>query len=225
MRTFNILKKERDFFLASTGRSHCKIIIDDYSRDLPLGEVELHVEEVSNKYKYYSNEAIFKLTLPLEEQNNIDICTLSSGRKNQFLYKKCLRLGGKWESILGQWVFSASVEDKVRELESIIRSEEQYFEVTFKETVTLTNQDLTLFGYPVVFSSSRASVQTMKGIRLHCGDIAVMGNKTVIVAGTKIRLFVPLAIKDNPDFREDFLCVTEVEKKRKPNKKTSYSWE
>ena len=65
----------------------------------------------------------------------------------------------------------------------------------------------------------------MKGIRLHRGDIAVMGNRTVVVAGTKIRLFVPLEMKDNPDFREDYLCATEVEKKRKPNKKTAYSWE
>lgn len=225
MRIFNILKKDRDFFLASIGKSHCKIIIDDYSRDLPIGEVSLHVEEVSNKYKYYSNEAIFKLTLPLGEQSNIDICTLSSGRKNQFIYKKCLKLGGKWEPILGQWVFSASVENKVRELESIIRSEEQYVEVTFKETVTINNQDLTLYGYPIVFSTNPKSVKTKKGVKLHSGDIAVMGKRTTVIAGTKIRLFVPHAIKEHPDFREDYLCATQVAKKRKPNKRKTYSWE
>ncbi|MFW7525946.1 hypothetical protein ACODM8_17650 [Vibrio ostreicida] len=225
MRTFNILKRERDFFLASTGRSHCKIIIDDYSRELALGEIDLHVEEVSNKYQYYSNEAIFKLTLPIEQQSSIDICTLSSGKKNQFIYKKCLRLGGKWETILGQWVFSSSVESKVRELESIIQSDTLYLQITFKETVTVFDQVLTLFGYPIVLSASPKAVQTMKGVRLHRGNIAVMGHKTVVVAGTQIRLLVPQEMQHNPDFREDFLCATNIEKKRKPNKTTAYSWE
>ncbi|GLT17488.1 hypothetical protein GCM10007938_12650 [Vibrio zhanjiangensis] len=225
MRTFNILKKEKDFFLASTGKSHCKIIIDDYSSELPFGEVTLHVEEVSNKYKYYSNEAIFKLTLPLDEQNNIDICTLSSGRKNQFVYKKCLKLGGKWEPILNQWVFSSSVEDKVRELENIIHGEEEYCEVTFKETVTIHNQELTLFGYPIISSINATSINTVKGVKLHSGNIAVLGTKTIVVAGTRVRLFVPKLMREHQGFREDYLCATLTDKKRKPNKKRAYSWE
>ena len=222
MRTFNILKKEKDFFLASTGKSHCKIIIDDYSRELPLGKIALHVEEVSNKYKYYSNEAIFKLTLPVDEQNNIDICTLSSGRKNHFIYKKCLKLGGKWEPILNQWVFSTSVEKKVRELENIIQSEEEYVEITFNETVTVHDKAFTIFGYPI---SSTDSNKTVKGVKLYRGDIAVMGAKTIVVAGTKVRLFIPKLMREDSSFREDYLCITQMEKKRKPNKRKTYSWE
>ena len=111
---------------------------------------------------------------------------------------------------------------KVRELENIIQSEEEYVEITFNETVTVHDKAFTIFGYPI---NSTNSNKTVKGVKLYRGDIAVMGAKTIVVAGTKVRLFIPKLMREDSSFREDYLCITQMEKKRKPNKRKTYSWE
>lgn len=224
MHEFNILKKERDYFLALKGSSHCKIIIDNYSQNLPIGYIKLHVEEVSDKYKHYSNEAIFKLILPLEEQDSIDICTLNTGRKNNFVYKQCLRLGGKWESILNEWVFSSAISHKVENLGNKLNTEEIYIEATFRETVSIIDDELTLFGYPIVkFVTNGNKIVFHNNIKQTSGDIVVTRSgkkkKTIILAGTRIRLFIPKALLSDSSFHEDFMCIVDIEKKRKPNRK------
>ncbi|WP_373433514.1 hypothetical protein ACEO96_14920 [Vibrio anguillarum] len=230
MQKFNVIKRERDYFLAQKGPYHCKIIIDEFSENLPLGEISLHVEEVTDKYKHFTREAVFKLTLPLDEQDSIGICTLSTGKKNKFVYKHCLSLGGKWERVLNQWVFSLSVSNKVEELGRLLHSEIFYIEATFKETLSLIGDDLTLFGYPLVKSvKPDGSVTFEKDIRLMEGDVAVMGcgkvKKTIVLAGSKLRLFVPNELLRTPSFHEDYICVVDLEKKRKPRKSNKFSWD
>ncbi len=219
MRTFLISERSDTYFIAKVEGMHCRILIDDNSRDLPLGqELKLHVEEISNKYAHYASDAIFKLTLPLEQQDSIAICTLHTGRKNRFIYQICVRLGGKWEPILNEWIFSQSVEEKVHALNEIIRSQPIIVEAEFKETITELGKELSLFGYPLVKGLRLNNSPILhKDIRIRAGDIAFIpgvSSKTIARAGTKVRLKIPQAMLDNADFKEDYFAALTIRKVR-----------
>ncbi|KHT61943.1 hypothetical protein RJ45_20050 [Photobacterium gaetbulicola] len=228
MQEFTVLERKESYFLCTKGSGHCRIIIDDNSQTLPLGTFMLHVEEISDRYAHHANDAVFRLLMPFEEQGNIDICTLATGRKNRFVYKRCLQLGGKWEPVLNEWVFSAAIKHEVDKLAEQINSELVYIEATFNETIKLTTEPLTLFGYPLVKSvANSGKVSLNYGMKLTAGEIVCMPLdtlQTIILADSKVRLYVPKALLALPQFHEDFLCVVEVEKKRKPRKKTPFPW-
>ncbi|WP_375751754.1 hypothetical protein [Vibrio sp. HN007] len=219
MQTFTVLSREKDYFKCTKNGYFCRILIDEFSTDLPLGEVTLHVEEITNKYEHYAADAVFKLTLPYAEQHSIAICTMKPGRKNRFTYAACMRLGGKWERVLNEWVFSASVEDKVRELESIILSKNVIIQAEFRENISVTEKPLTLFGFELV---QRVDVNYQavlnKGIRLVSGNLVHMVSrptKTVVEAGTIIRMQVPERMLTSAAFKEDYIGAIDISKKRK----------
>ncbi|WEM42073.1 hypothetical protein PTW35_16145 [Photobacterium sp. DA100] len=228
MQEFTVLERKESYFLCTKGSGHCRIIIDDNSQTLPLGTFMLHVEEISDRYAHHANDAVFRLLMPFEEQGNIDICTLATGRKNRFVYKRCLQLGGKWEPVLNEWVFSAAIKHEVDKLAEQINSELVYIEATFNETIKLTTEPLSLFGYPLVKSVGKnGKVSLNYGMKLSAGEIVCMPLdtlQTIILADSKVRLYVPKALLELPQFHEDYLCVVEVEKKRKPRQKTSFPW-
>lgn len=229
MREFNIIERKDSYYLCEKDSGYCRIVIDDNSQNLPLGRVMLHVEEISDRYTHHTKESVFRLTLPFEQQHDsIAICTLATGRKNTFIYQRCLQLGGKWEPILNEWVFSASVQTQVDELAAVIHSEEAYLEVTFKETISVIEQPLTLYGYPLIKAlTNNHQVILHNGIKLVDGDLARMQTpssqqKTTILANSKIRLSIPSAMQDNILFHEDYLCAVNVEKTRKPRQKKPF---
>ncbi|WP_150137221.1 hypothetical protein [Candidatus Enterovibrio altilux] len=189
----------------------------------------LNVEEISDRDIHFTKGSVFRLTLPFEEQNNIDICTLATGRKNNFIYRRCLQLGGKWEPILNEWVFSTSVKKNVDAIQGIIDSEKKYIEATFEETISLTNEILTLFGYPLIKTvTASGKVILHNGIKLMSGDLAWSSsgeiNKSIILVGSKLRLFIPSLMLDSEYFHEDYLCVVNIKKKCKPKKSTVPTW-
>ncbi|MEZ9786610.1 hypothetical protein AB4339_17330 [Vibrio breoganii] len=196
------------------GRSHCRIIIDDFSNDLTQGRHRLHVEEITDRYAHFAHDAVFKLTLPLSEQDSIEICTLKAGRKNALTYKECLRLGGKWEPILKEWVFSASVKDKVEQLRTIVRARQKVVEVEFKETISHLGRSLTVFGYETVKGMKANNSPILgPGITLKRGDITCINapiSKVIVRSGTVLRLKVPENMLDSEIFREDYLAATNV---------------
>ncbi|MGF1738588.1 hypothetical protein [Photobacterium satsumensis] len=228
MQEFTVLERKESYFLCRKGTGHCRIIIDENSQTLPLGTFMLHAEEISDRYTHHANDSVFRLLMPFEQQGNIDICTLATGRKNHFVYKRCLQLGGKWEPVLNEWVFSAAIKHEVDKLAEQINSELLYIEATFNETIKLTTGPLTLFGYPLVKSvGSNGRVLLNYGVKLTAGEIVCMPAatlQTIILADSKVQLFVPKAILDLPQFHEDFLCIVEIEKKRKPRKKPTFPW-
>ena len=228
MQEFTVLERKESYFLCRKGTGHCRIIIDENSQTLPLGTFMLHVEEITDRYAHHANDGVFRLLMPFEEQGNIDICTLATGRKNQYVYKRCLQLGGKWEPVLNEWVFSAAIKHEVDKLAALINSELIYIEATFNETIKLTAEPLTLFGYPLVKSVGRnGKVSLNYGMKLTAGEIVCMpagATQTIILADSKVRLYIPKALLDQTNFHEDFLCVVDIEKKRKPRKPVNFPW-
>ncbi|TFH92168.1 hypothetical protein [Vibrio ouci] len=217
MRDFKIISKSDAYFICTTSGMHCRILIDSFSRTLPVGEiVKLHVEEISDKYIHYANDAVFKLTLPYEEQNSIAICTLNTGRKNKFTYRYCIRLGGKWEPILGEWVFSKSVEDRVIFLSKLLSSPEVSIEATFRETISTPKKELSLFGYELVKGHNLNNSPILhKNIKLCSGDISFIpgvNSKTIVRSGTTIRLTIPEGILNCSDFKEDYFAAIKIRK-------------
>ena len=63
--------KRGNYFVCQVDGMHCRIIIDEFSSALTMGEHRLHVEEVSDRYVHHSKDGIFRLTLPLEEQDSV----------------------------------------------------------------------------------------------------------------------------------------------------------
>lgn len=190
---------------------HCRIVIDEFSSGLTVGEHTLHVEEVSDRYIHHSKDGVFRLTLPLEEQGSIAICTLNAGPKNRFTYRSCLKLGGKWEPIVNEWVFSASVADKVELLRQIIHSPQKELEVTFKETISMPNKSLSLFGFELVKAIKRNHETIFhRGITLKKGTISYIASdnsKTVALADSVVRLTVPQGMLEDKRFREDYFAA------------------
>jgi hypothetical protein len=216
MREFEILERNDHYFRCNVdgeAGKHCRIIVDDHSLDMPLGKYRLHVEEISDRYKHRAKDAVFRLTLPFNQQGSIDICTLNAGKKNQFTYLACLKLGGKWEPILNEWVFSASVKDKVDALGEIVRSKPVVVEVEFNETLSEPGKSLTLFGFELIKGLRINNAPTLnKGITLKKGDITYVGGqqaKTIVLAGSIVRLSVPQRMLESRLFREDYLCATQ----------------
>ncbi len=211
MRDFNVLERAEHYFRCDVdgveGR-HCRIVIDENSQDLPLGVHRLHVEEITDRHTHFGRDAVFRMTLPFSEQGSIDICTLNTGRHNQAVYRECLRLGGKWEPILGEWVFSASLQEKVNDLQQVIQSEVVTVEVTFKETVSEPEKNLTLFGFELIKGLNIDFTPILhKGIQVKKGDISfVVGHasKSIARAGTVVRLSVPKLMLDNDKYKENY---------------------
>ncbi|GAD80829.1 hypothetical protein [Vibrio ezurae] len=215
MRNFEILERGEKYFRCSVdGKSHCRIIIDDYSKGLSLGKHRLHVEEITDRYVHFAHDAVFKLTLPLSQQHSIEICTLKAGRKNTVTYKECLRLGGKWEPILNEWVFSSSVKDKVEQLRSIVKSRQILVEIKFKETISHLGKNLTIFGYETVKGIKVNNAPILgSGITLKKGDITFINSpisKIIIRSGTVLRLKIPEKMLISEVFREDYLAATDL---------------
>jgi hypothetical protein len=216
VREFDVLARDEHYFrcyVDGQEGKHCRIVVDDFSREMPLGQARLHVEEVSDRYAHGAKDAIFRLTLPFEQQDCIDICTLNAGAKNRFTYVACMKLGGQWEPILNEWVFSASVKDKVDQLAQVLRSKPVLVEVEFNETISEPGKSLTVFGFELIKGLRINHMPILnKGIFLKKGDISYIAGKeakTIVLAGSIIRLTVPQKMLELRAFREDYLCATQ----------------
>ncbi len=177
----------------------------------PLVSLAYTLKISATKISILLTTPFFRLTLPFAQQGSIEICTLNAGRKNQFTYKECLRLSGKWEPILNEWVFSASVKPQVDSLREIVQSDQVTVEVEFKETISQPKKNLTLFGFELVKGLSINLVPTLhKNITVKKGDISYISGqeaKTIVRAGTVVRLLVPKLMLESALFREDYLSA------------------
>ncbi|EJE4555859.1 hypothetical protein [Vibrio parahaemolyticus] len=183
-------------------------MIDENSQDLPLGHHRLHVEEITDRNMHFGRDAVFRMTLPFSEQGSIDICTLNAGRRNKATYRECLRLGGRWEPILGEWVFSASQKDKVNALQKIIISEPVTVEVTFKETISQPEKNLTIFGFELIKGLNIDFTPIFhKGVQVKKGDLSFIvgkSSKSIARAGTVVRISVPKLMLNDDRYKENY---------------------
>ncbi|WP_372379318.1 hypothetical protein ACBZ91_16190 [Vibrio natriegens] len=192
---FNVIKKNRKYFAATTDNNKsCKILIDECSKDLELGEHFLAVKDISVQSKY-GTDLIYKLTANVEEQTKLGICSLKS-EYNTLLIEKCRKLGGTWDKSQGAWIFSSIVEKEVEELDEIFNSAPVIVEIEAIEEIQEQGKAIEFLGYPVCKAFSRDSGARIEtGIALLSGYATSGGSKnrwtTVLSEGATLRLKIP----------------------------------
>ncbi|MFH4663981.1 hypothetical protein WMQ48_04385 [Vibrio cidicii] len=193
---FNVIKKNRKYFAATTDNNKsCKILIDDYSKDLALGEHFLAVKDISVRSKY-GTDLIYKLAANVEEQTKLGICSLRSAY-NTLLIEECRKLGGTWDKSQGAWIFSSIVEKEVEELDQTFNSDLITIEIEAIEEIQEQGKPIEFLGYPVCKAFSRDSGARIEtGIALISGYCTSGGSKnrwtTVLSESTTLRLKVPV---------------------------------
>ncbi|WP_010430967.1 hypothetical protein [Vibrio cyclitrophicus] len=193
---FNVIKKNRKYFAATTDNNKsCKILIDYYSKDLALGEHFLAVKDISVRSKY-GTDLIYKLAANVEEQTKLGICSLKS-EYNTLLIEKCRKLGGTWDKSQGAWIFSSIVEKEVEELDQTFNSDLITIEIEAIEEIQEQGKPIEFLGYPVCKAFSRDSGARIEtGIALISGYCTSGGSKnrwtTVLSEGATLRLKIPV---------------------------------
>lgn len=131
--TLDIIKKNRKYFACKTSNGYkARLIIDKNSENLELGVQELPVNDKSVRSKY-GTDIILELAADADEIKAAGIVTLSHHLYNHDLVEDCRKLGGKWDSEEGCWVFSDIVEDKVEELDAEYNTDIIKVEITAVE--------------------------------------------------------------------------------------------
>lgn len=194
-KTIKILKKNRKYFACTVNGYKCRLMIDDNSKDLEIGEHELLVNDKS-VYSKYGTDLIYELAVSSKEQKNAGIVTLKHFMYNQLLIDQCHDLGGKWDAEEKVWVFSAIVGDKVEELDEIFNSKLLVIEATAIDEIRKGKGPIRLFGYTVARAWGRDSGAKLgDGISLLQGAYDSGGSiknwNTTIYEGAVIRMKVP----------------------------------
>lgn len=198
---FNVIKKNRKYFAATTDNNKsCKILIDECSKDLALGEHFLAVKDISVRSKY-GTDLIYKLAANVEEQTKLGICSLKS-EYNTLLIEKCRKLGGTWDKSQGAWIFSSIVEKEVEELDEIFNSAPVTVEIEAIEEIQEQGKAIEFLGYSVCKAFNRDSGARIEtGIALLSGYATSGGSKnrwtTVLSEGAILRLKIPVDLLNN----------------------------
>ena len=199
MKTFNILKKNRKYFAArvAPGDHKCKILIDENSDALELGESTLEVDDISVRSKY-GTDLIFRLSASVDKQKDAGICTLRADYNEQ-LVAECRRLGGKWDPEEKAWIFSGLVESEVEELDLRYNSKKVAVKIHFSEEESAGTGPVTVAGIPIASASGRDSGAKLRdGIAVLSGGASSGGSRknwyTIIEAGTTLRMYMPEAL-------------------------------
>ena len=199
--TFVIIKKNRKFYAATKNGYKCKIIIDDNSKDLELGQQELMVTDESVRTKY-GTDLIFKLSCSASKVKEAGICTLKSDSYNEILVRECRKLGGNWDKENSVWVFSALVEDQVELLDEKYNSEKVAVELKFLELVSFYERDAEIAGITIARATGRDSgAELFNGVAVIKGEIRSGGSRknwaTVVEEDTVVRMYMSkLCIND-----------------------------
>jgi hypothetical protein len=195
MKTFNIIKKARKYFSATTNGYPCKILIDSNSESLETGNQELEVDDISVRSKY-GTDLIFKLSAPLAQQKTAGICTLQTPLYNKDMVEKCHNLGGKWDADAKSWIFSGIVSDKVDILDEKYNSDLIPVEITFTDDLWGSKGPAELCGFIIAKATGRDSGANLGyGISLISGRITSGGSMknwgTAVKKDSIIRMEIP----------------------------------
>jgi len=206
MKTFNIIKKNRKYFEASSNGYKCKILIDANSDALGLGQHELEVNDISVRSKY-GVDLIFSLSGSVAEQESAGICTLKTPSFNEWLVAKCHRLGGKWDPTVKAWIFSGLVATEVDALDEKYNSKMVGVELTALTSLYTDREPLTIAGFVIATATGRDSgARVAEGISLIAGKFGSGGSvknwTTRMSEGTTIRFFIPEACIGDIDAEE-----------------------
>ena len=185
----NLIKKNRAWIDCKNERGwNCKLKINDYSKDLELGEHELTVDDISIRSKYGTD-----LRYELFEDKTDEKVFITHFKYNEHLVAECRRMGGKWDSEGKCWVFSAIMKDKVELLEEKYNGEICFVEITALHDIL--RESPTFLGYTIAKSTGRDSGATLgEDVYQVEGKISSGGSiknwYTVIKEGSKFRRVV-----------------------------------
>lgn len=205
----NVLKKNRKYFACTTETGYkARLLIDDNSSGLELGEQELTVNDLSKRTKY-GTDLIFALAADLETIKSSGIVTLSHFMYNADLVDDCKQLGGKWDAEEKCWVFSDIIADKVELLDSIYNSDLVSVEITNiakdcdgdGEYIIGDKKPVYFLGYVIARASGKNSGAVLgDNIALMLGTIESGGSvkhwETVITNHSVFRLKIPSLLLD-----------------------------
>lgn len=148
----SILKKNRVYFKCMHNGHEVKLLIDDASKDLELGEQELMLDDISVRTKY-GTDVIYQLAGKI---NNPEKIITLKHKFNEWLVKDCKNLGGKWDSDQKVWVFNELVEDEVEELDYLYNSDIIAIEIKAKDDLC-GQPNVAFLGYPLFKAWGRDS--------------------------------------------------------------------
>lgn len=118
-----VIRKNRKYFKCETDKGYgCRLIIDNNSKDLTIGEHTLAVNDKSIRSKY-GTDLIFELAADHKEIETAGIVSFYHPNYNVELVEKCRELGGRWDKEENVWIFASIIEDKVEELDEIYNSD------------------------------------------------------------------------------------------------------
>lgn len=194
--TLNVLKKNRKYFACKHNGYDCKLLIDENSEKLELGEQALVLNDISVRTKY-GTDVIYSLSAPADKQKSAGICTLKTEFYNSKLVDKCRELGGRFDESEKTWVFSDIVLDKVEELDAIYNSELVSIELMAKRNIYFDRCAASFLGLTIAKATDRDSGAFMfDGISLVYGDKPTSGGSrknwdTKIFEGSVFRFKIP----------------------------------
>jgi len=209
-----IVKKNRKYFAAlKDSKYKCKILIDENSKDLQLGEHSLMVDDISVRSQW-GEDHIYKLSISSTKQAEAGVCTLKTKAYNSIMVKKAKELGGRFDRISKSWVFPDYLEDVVDELDAVYNSPLFTIEIRLLDDMKSCCGPVSLVGYTLCRARSRdGGAQVGDGVSLIEGEIYSGGsyNKWLSIAssGAVFRMQIPEALRDDV-FRCAWAKITEL---------------
>lgn len=208
--TLNVLKKNRKYFAATVNGYKAKILIDENSNSLELGMYDLTVDDISIRTKY-GTDVIYKLSCPLSDQKDDTVVALKTNFFNLDLIDECRKLGGRYDTDSGAWIFKSFVENEVDELDYLYNSELINVEIELNDDYCGEQTSFDLAGFVLadatgIRSGARVSesIAVIRGGFIRCGS--QRNWKTACKANTVIRMQIPSnllkKVQDHPACKE-----------------------
>lgn len=201
MKTITLEKKNRKYFAAKLeSGNHCKVVINEHSEALSLGQpYTLDFKDRSRRTKY-GTEMIFELET---EHRSVGIVTLKAPY-NANLVQRCKQLGGSWDRSEELWVFSALIAQEVEDLEAEYSMDMTGIEIKAKSIQEEYLGTLHVAGVPICTAFGRDSgAKLSSGMSMIEGEIYSGGSMknwyTRIAEGSVFRFEIPKAIINDID--------------------------
>ncbi|MFC5081046.1 hypothetical protein VTH8203_02755 [Vibrio thalassae] len=197
----NILKKNLKYYAAQTKKGdNCRVLIDEFSENLSIGEQTLLVDDISVRTRSYGTDLKFKISSDNKSCPQIGTTSLKS-EYNSILVQLCRNIGGTWDDEEQAWIFPYRFRQDVEELDVIFNSQPVTIELTAIVDIYEKGTEVHFLGKPLCKSINYSSgPRPMPGVWILTGYILpkVAGSNctTHIPKGSTLQLKVPSELLD-----------------------------
>lgn len=164
-----ILQKNRKYFACKLNGYNAKLVIDQKSDSLEIGEHELLVNDLSVRTKY-GTDLIFEVAHEIKKEEKNSITSLKH-RYNTILIERCKNLGGKFDDESKSWIFNSVVFDEVEKIDETFNSDTVTVEITALAKQNELREAVQFCGYPIAQAFGRDS-----GAKI-CTDVYMISGK------------------------------------------------